>query len=749
MCRSLKLSISLTILLAVPSCGLLLELRDWLGPKETGSSELKAFTSESELLDYMRGQITQRNSWYLDDFTFMGGGLGAPDMVSGDVALDATGSEGAAPESPATGTTGDTDRGDSDFSQTTTQEVGVDEADVVKTDGDYIYTINSQYDGTSLLRIVRIAPPDQPVLVSETSLDGYGRDIYLHDDKVVAMTTSGGGYFQVGVMVDVAADIATDTAPVADEGDAGDTGSSGSEDANDVDAGDIDASPPSDDDREQVDEVEYVYQRPSTIVTILDVSTPDSPVLLSETKFEGTQSSSRMIDGVLHMVLSNYQNYYFDVLPMLGQRELDVSGTEVGELLPSFERVGEGGAATSGSIVSYRELYHPVDPDGYGVVTLVSLDVDNDAEFTAVGVVAEPGLVYSSLQAMYLTDTDFNWQQDMRTTTDIYKFAYVDRGAQPVATGSVPGRILNQYSMGEHQGYLRVATTTDRMVTLFGETTQSGNNVYVLGQTEEADGLTIVGKVEGIAPGERVTSARFAGDRGYVVTFEQIDPLHTLDLSDPTNPWVVGELEVPGFSTYLVPIDEDHLLAVGRYIPPPGESGSWAVQLSIFDVTDFAAPFQSANVILGGDTGADSEALWNPKAFTYWAEEGLVALPVSMYGGFFGGAFIDDATGIVEGEDVAFVAPERFEGLYIFDVSAEGGLNELGRVSTQPGDTDYFYPSFTRGVFIGDKVYAVTDHGVRGTPVNDLTAVDEELFFEESLPDEPPSLIAEPAPVVE
>jgi len=598
----------LFVAVTLPGCNQILDLfQPPDGPVETGSSVLKAFESESELSAYFKRQIDQRNSTYTN---FSRGGT--------EEGSDFTGAPQQVPSADggSTDTTQHTPGSGDDFSGTTIQEVGVDEADVVKNDGTYLYIIDSLFDGSgSILRIVRVSPPEQMGVVSETMLEGYGRDLYLHGDKVVAITTGGGIYYSFagggiadgGLVAGVrqAEGVATST---------GEPTSMETTDSEPISAdAPISSVPPIGGD-------DFIYERPHTIVTVVDVTSRSAPVVLSQTKFDGTQSATRMIDGVLHMVLANYQDYYFDVMPLLGRPELDVSGVEVNTLLPNFTRVDSDGTESGGPVVTWNYLYHPVDGDGFGVVSLVSLDVDNDAQFTAVGVVAEPGLIYSSLQAMYLTDTNYDWQGNNRTTTDIYKFAYANRGASPVATGTVQGRILNQYSMGEYAGNLRVATTIDP-TWIFDQTTgtggivsQSQNSVYVLG--ESGVSLAVVGKVENIATGESIQSARFMGDKGYVVTFLQTDPLFTMDLSDPTSPRLVGKLEVPGYSTFLTPMDENHVLTVGQYVPPPGQSGNWSVQLSIFDVTDFANPVRSSNVIISADTGVDSEALRDPRRST-------------------------------------------------------------------------------------------------------------------------------------
>ncbi|MGB2985591.1 MAG: beta-propeller domain-containing protein, partial [Phycisphaerae bacterium] len=212
-------------------------------------------------------------------------------------------------------------------------------------------------------------------------------------------------------------------------------------------------------------------------------------------------------------------------------------------------------------------------------------------------------------------------------------------------------------------------------------------------------------------------------------------------------------------------MDADHLLTVGQYIPEDGPFFGWGVQLSIFDVSDFANPKLTDNVVLGAEGGASSEALYNPKAFTYFTERGLVGLPVSIYdndiwfledempGGDgvlvdFGGTDDGWETFEDEGEDEGVPAesdtapepdpdepidmvppfvPETFDGLVVYSVSAEEGFTELGRISTHFGEAGYYWASFTRGVFIGDDVFAVTNHGVRGAPLSDVESVPYEL----------------------
>ncbi len=722
--------------------------------RESGSSKLIPFESEDDVLDYFRDEITTRNQRMLRDtlmdlLDFVQGAaggtpIGLPTAPSVEqFALDA---DGGGDDRPGV---------NGDFSETTTQEVGVDEADVVKTDGTHLYMLTGNQ-----LRIVRVDPLDALSSVSEIELDGFGLNLYLDGDVAVVLSDGfryvGGGIRPVEVLEDVVSD--------------------GSSTAGGI--GEPDTDGVADDDRVSFAPV----SRPGTTVTIIDVSDATNPLVRSRTRFDGSMASSRMIDGALYLVTANFQHFYQDVLPQLGTAELDVSRVDLESLLPNFETIDAAGSRTTGDVLTWTDLYHPEDADGFGVVSVVSMGPLDGADFDAVGVVAEPGLIYASREALYLTDTNYDTLRNSRTNTDIYKFALRDGLALPVATGTVPGRVLNQYSMGEHNGYLRVATTVRPTGLSDGLFDAPHNDVFVLDEVD--DSLAIVGSITGIAPRETIQSARFIGDRGYVVTFEEVDPLFTLDLSDPADPRIVGELKVPGFSTFIVPMGNNHLLTVGQYIPEDGFFfGSRGVQLSIFDISDFAAPVLAHTAVLGDGGGAYSEALHNPKAFTYFAESGLLTLPVSIFeqGPFFfaepvlleddvdtvrpgalgsdGGGSAGDAEpdlveepvdviidpitseptppvsigdpppDVIDGVPIEPFIRGGFDGLIVYRVSPEAGFSELKRVSTRFEQSDYFSGSYTRGVFVGDNVMAATDIGVRGTAIEPQDETTYEVFF--------------------
>jgi hypothetical protein len=320
--------------------------------------------------------------------------------------------------------------------------------------------------------------------------------------------------------------------------------------------------------------------------------------------------------------------------------------------------------------------------------------------------------IYSTADAMYLAGQvwpDPMWRLGLSdepvslTATHVHKFDLVSNPAAPayVASGSVPGQVHNQFSLDEHDGLLRVATTDSQSAADF---TQQVNNVFVLGRNLAA--LEVVGQATGLAPGETIQSARFVDDRGYVVTFRQMDPLFVLDLANPSAPTVVAEISIPGFSEYMHPIENgQYLLTVGRDGSTTGTNGDLALQ--IFDVRNAGAPALTHKTVL---PSAWSEAEANHKAFTYY--QGMLAIPVSGYDYYSGWASrlelfsIDVAQGIAE--------------LGAIDhTSFFNGVGELGY--DYCGGAYYFGADVRRGVFIEDAVYAISYGGVTAHALTNLS----------------------------
>lgn len=445
------------------------------------------------------------------------------------------------------------------------------------------------------------------------------------------------------------------------------------------------------------------YQNPGplTTVTVLNVADRARPVLEATVELEGSLKSSRLIGSKLHLVLG-----FSPTLPS-NRDEMSIKNAEFDDLIPDVSttiHIGPFRWRFQRNLVEWGEFYRPSDPDGYSVVAVVTLDVDSLFEpIRSAGVMANASTVYASREALYLTNGDVDYSTGRpREATEIYKFDLGGDGAVLVGTGVIPGRLLNRFSLGEHEGYLRAATTTGHVGRGGGDAI---NSVYILGT--EDDGLAIVGKLEGIAPGEKIYSARFVGDRGFLVTFKKVDPLFTLDLSEPASPQVVGKLKVPGYSDYIHPLGENHLLTIGKDAMDVGDFAWYqGVQLSVFDVTNFGDP-QRVDAEIIGDRGTESEALLDPHAFNYFEPAQMLAIPMVIAEG--------------AGEEPSSFGSPTFKGLYLFRVATQEGIEFAGRIQTESVQGYPYHSSngWTRGIFMGDHVYAVTSALVQAVPVAD------------------------------
>ncbi len=629
-----------------------------------GDPELRPFTSAAEMAAFVNAE-RQRQSR-----SFGGGLFPEPLFALGGaappLATDADSFDGSSAGDDA-GVT-DTTSESGDFSTTTVQEVGVDEGDLVKNDASYIYVLKG-----SQVRIVKAQPAAELSQASSVDLPGSGVALYLRDDQLIAITSNGGGFFIddfviFGDVIDEPAVLEADAAQDADV---------------------ITISP----------------EEPQVRITVIDVTDRTAPSVTRTVTIEGSLVNSRMIDNRLHLILQKFPSFSVETL----------TEDDVTELLPRFVVTGSDGEDDSGFVVEPTDVLHPLDPSGVTLTTVSTVNVDT-GEIQAISVIGGAETLYASTGALYLATSTFSDGFSLidgasDESTDIHKIALTDDGPSYVGSGKVPGRPLDQYSFSEFNGDLRVATTSNAF-TFDGV---SSNNVYVLRENALNGSLSIVGQLEGIAPGERIFSARFVGDKGFLVTFVQIDPLFTIDLSDPTNPVVVGELKVPGFSTFILPISETELLTIGR--DATEEGFPLGVQLSLFDVSDFANPTLTDKVTLGLN-GSWSEALNNPKALTWLPSRRLVAIPVTL----------------VEAGGEDFLGGLSFSGLIVHHVSADGLFTERGRISTQPptvNEFDFFSTvAFTRGVFLDDDVFAVTPDRVRGAAVSNVNGATISLELE-------------------
>lgn len=586
--------------------------------------------------------------------------------------------DSALPPANGSPTTGGAEGSPGNFSHTNVQEAGVDEPDVVKTDGKYLYIASD--DRVSIVDAVPAADMRQ---VAEVAVPGRVEKMFLDGAQLVVLYHS----FADPAPIPVAADVAV-----------------------------------------------MPYGTARTGILVADVSNPLAPVAQRHEMYDGWFTAARRVNDALHVVLQFTPSVIAsgggvvtspgtgsgssaggagpaEVAPPAPRRvaaDPDILPTVTTDvdpttLLPKHYRVGANSAPTDlGALVDVSQVLHPAQPRWLNFVLIVSIDLAQpDRAPGAIGYLGDSAAVYAAPQALYIVQSDYSFvdlpvaggdvvssspapaRAVANSSTQVHKFALQGAAVQASASGAVPGSILSQYSLSEHNGFLRVAT----------HDWNAASAVYVLEQVEAV--LDIAGKIENIAPGENLYAARFLGDRGFLVTFEQIDPLFTLDLSNPRAPALVGELKVPGFSEYLHPIDATHVLAVGRSTQDVGgRIIPAAVQISLFDITDFANPQLQDAVQL--PPAMTTEASYNPLAFNYWAERNLLALPV--------------ANNVMLPVPVTDTTPASgpLWGAMVYDVDLASGLLERGQLRT----TRFDYPTWSRAIFIGDYTYYVRNDQV-------------------------------------
>jgi uncharacterized secreted protein with C-terminal beta-propeller domain len=344
------------------------------------------------------------------------------------------------------------------------------------------------------------------------------------------------------------------------------------------------------------------------------------------------------------------------------------------------------------SMVATDIHYDPSSSDISSFVNILAVDVTAmESNHTSV-LAGYTSMVYMSHSSLFLTFQKMNGgglpilmeggaaSSDTiqpEYVTSVYRVDIAGLSIVPTARGNVPGWLLNQYSMDEKDGYLRVATTSGW--------TDASNDVYVLDSN-----LNITGRLEGLALNERIFASRFIGDMLYLVTFRQVDPLFVINLTDPANPRLVGELKVPGFSAYLHPVDADHLIGVGMI------GGS--VKVSLFDISDPEHPSELSNVTIPG--WSYTQALYDYKAVLYDPELKLLVLPITSY---------DNRTWNVT------------SAAYLFKVN--GTKMESVGMLTVP-QNEYLM----RAHYIGEFLYTITETSIRAYQTSNLELVNKLVY---------------------
>lgn len=639
------------------------------------------------------------------------------------MAMDTSNASSA--ESKASGSAG----GSGDYSTTNVQVQGVDEADVVKTDGEYIYQVNQER-----ILITRVMPPTEMQTVATLQLHEEGiwpRELYVDGNRLIVIGersayTYGNDREQ----------------PLAAEG-----------------------------------KVRIYPIRPlitTTVALVYDIQEKQAPKLMRELEIEGNYISSRKTGGSLYVISNKYLDTY-RIMEDTIQKE---------QAVPMVRDSLTDEVLTP---VDYKDIrYFPdfIEPN-YMLVASVNLN----AEHTPMDVQTFLGSgqsIYASKDHLYITVSRFEPDEQKiaegsdaqmimpifgRMSTVVYKFALLPGSVSYMAEGKVPGTILNQFSMDEHEGYFRIATTVDGGWTV-DSTNPSQNHLYILG-----DALQEVGKIENIAPGERIYSVRFMGDRAYIVTFRTVDPLFVIDVADPSAPTILGELKIPGYSDYLHPYDENYLIGFGKdtvEIEHKDAKGNvigtnayyLGMKVALFDVTDVTNPIELHKEFIG-DRGTGSELLYNHKALLFSREKNLLVFPVDLYevknkDNYVGSK--DNLVGSIDNqvnssdnqvnsidkqlsaiqEATSSETPSRsgvslawpqfpdfgvftYQGAYVYSLDPENGFQLRGRI-THLSDEElkkagnwYSSDKFVRrSLYIGDTLYTLSDGMIKANHLSDL-----------------------------
>ena len=496
-----------------------------------------------------------------------------------------------------------------------------------------------------------------------------------------------------------------------------------------------------------------------TKFSVFDISDRSDIELEKELFIEGSYITAREVDGTIRTVShawmetmglrswlefpEGYWNLDYEDPKRLEIREkvayqtmLDneeiIADMEISDLVPRiYERQNDNVITHSLTNDDCASFIAPQDGFSRGVNSIFSFDLtSSDFTFEADHIIGNYPLVYSSADALILAEKSWDswwfWNSaDSDEATNIHMFDISDSGTtEYIASGRVDGTIQNQFSLSEYQGVLRVASTEGQWGRWWLDNPEPmTSNVVTLQPIADATGHTTleqIGIVEGIAPNETIWSARFVEDRAYIVTFENMDPLWTIDLSDPTNPTIMGELKIPGVSTYIHPISDNTLLTIGMGPADleTGEGLDWSnVRLSLFDVSDFTNPLETTTLTISPVedennpcwSWSSSEATYEHKAFQYWAPKSMLAVPMNTY---TSGYYDYEASTYVE------CSREWVSKLMITNVT-ETSLTAYGEVDHSEfyDSEQYWWNSYNirRSIFMGNYIYAISANGITAT----------------------------------
>ena len=555
------------------------------------------------------------------------------------------------------------------YSETNTQVKGVDEADIVKTDGKNIYYVVKEYNGYGIA-IINVNTNEKVNKIEYDNNEIYPSKIFLYKDKLIVI---GNRYQNNKTVIEE-----TET-----------TSKRYLELAN----------------------VAYIGNSMTTIV-VYDVSDVLNIKEIRKVEIEGNYISSRMIEENIYVISSkNLYQYYYGSL-----REDELQSTYLD-------------TAISDDLIckDYKDIYYFPESEESNYLNVASFNVNNLEDANVKTFLGAGSNVYCSENNLYITKTNWNYKmiEDSTAETSIYKISLNGTKLVLEAETKIPGMIINQFSLDEYNGNLRIAVTKYNS----NSSEDTSNNLYILDSK-----LSVIGSIENMAEGEEIYSIRFMGNKGYIVTFKQIDPLFVIDLSNPINPSVVGELKIPGYSSYLHPYDENHIIGFGKDAAVvANEEGSWGwvdedntaayyqgMKIAMFDVTDPTKPIEMWKEEIG-DRGTESELLNNHKALLFSKEKNLLAFPIRV-------AQIKD-----KNVKAWTYGDTTFVGAYVYELTLENGFRLKAKLTNLDENDwkrlgNYYYgdKSIDRLIYIGNNLYTIADSGYSAYDMtNDFEKVGE------------------------
>lgn len=530
----------------------------------------------------------------------------------------------------------------SDHSTTNVQVEGVDEGDIIKTDGNYIY-----FGSQNKINIVKAQPADKMEVMAKLSYadEDYINEMFINGNQLIVITSS---YEMPKIEApEITNDNVSQKLLILDR---------------------------------------YIGKQ-IVKVYVYDLSNIKAPKLVKSTEMEGNFLTARKTGDNLYFMVQNYLYYNRDSgnypLPVLRDA---ISGKE--------------------AAVSYGAISYFPEAISSQMTNIIGINLKNiNAAPFMESYLGGGENIYMSTENLYIATTSYAFNYNNSAPyyhTNVYKFALGENSIQYKNKGRVEGNILNQFSMDENDGFFRIATTS--RLGNGGST----NSLFVLDKNMDTHG-----KVKNIAPGEQIYSVRFMGDKAYMVTFEVTDPLFVIDLKDPAEPAILGQLKIPGYSNYLHPYDENHLIGFGiDTFEKDGRAYNKGMKISMFDVSDLKNPKEKFVTVIG-DRGTSSELLNNHKALLFDKEKNIMAFPIEVR-----------TINSNSKDDLFSYGDFKFQGAYVYSIDMEKGFNLRETITHQKDSSEiYDYDTYVqRIIYIGDYLYTVSNGRIMATSLKDMKA---------------------------